>query len=343
MRVLLVVPSFNISLFKGLAKVSLRLFEGLKDKIDVKIYETYKRKFYIKNLTSVPFIQLTSKVDLIHSLVPESGAFLWLVKKIKNVKTVVTFHDMIPILESKRLRFRMRTLVNFYTLFMWKCALNSDVIIANSTQTSEQLYKYFGRFSDYIINLGVDEKFRPKKVRKDKITLGFFGNLSYRKGLDKAIEVFKIVKKKYDVKLIIAGGNLKTIYQKQFDPEKLTKGLSDVEIKGYIPESEVVDLYNSFDFFLFTSSTEGFGLPILEAQRCGVPTLIFSWSKIPPEASAKAIKCKSVDEMAKRIIELIENKREYRRIRKEGIKYSSLFKWKDFVQDHIEIYESLIG
>ena len=34
------------------------------------------------------------------------------------------------------------------------------------------------------------------------------------------------------------------------------------------------DLYNAFDVFLHTSLTEGFGLPVIEAQACGVPVVV---------------------------------------------------------------------
>lgn len=179
-------------------------------------------------------------------------------------------------------------------------------------------------------------------AKKEKITLGFFANFSYRKGADKAVEVFKLVKKKIDCKLILAGGHLATIYQRQFDVNEIAKGMKDVEILGHVPDEKVVELYNSFDFFLFPSIYEGFGLPILEAQKCGIPTLVFSWAKIADEAKKKAIECSSVEDMANKIVNLAENKEEYERIRKEGIEYASKFTWKNFVKGYIDIYRSLL-
>ncbi len=340
MKVLFVVPSLNVSKFKGLARYSYEIYKRLKDRIDIEVFEVYEpRKNYFSNLTTVPLRQLLSRADVIHSLVPENGIFLWLISKIKNVRSIVTFHDIIPLEFPEELKFKFKEIVKLYTIFTWKNASKANIVVAQSSQTAEDVRRIFGRKVDVIIPPGIDKKFKPKKVKKDKITLGFFANYSYRKGLDKAIEVFKIVKQKYDVKLIIAGGKLQTVYQRQFNPFELTKGLKDVEILGEVPEEKVVDLYNSFDFYLFPSLVEGFGIPILEAQACGIPTLVFEWAKIPKEVTEKAIKCKDVKDMAEKIMYLIENRYEYLKIRREGIKYAKKFDWDKSAKMYLELYE----
>ena len=335
--VTLVVPSFNVPKFKGLAKVSKKLYEGLKKEMEVDVIEVHKKgKQYFKTLTVVPFKEATARSKIVHALTPESASFLPLMKW---KASIVTWHDFIPLEEYERLHFKLGKLVRMYTSVMWRLASKCDVIIANSSQTAEQIREYYGRDEDvYVINPGVDERFEPKVVEKDKPTLGFFANYSFRKCPDKAIEVFKIVKKHIDCKLILAGGKLQTVYQRQFDVKKLVQGLKDVEIKGYIPESKVVELYNSFDVFLFTSSHEGFGLPILEAQRCGIPVLIFKEAKIPEETRRFAIECEDVKDMAEKVINLLENEEEYLWYRKKGIEYTKQFTWDKYVEEHMKIY-----
>ena len=46
-----------------------------------------------------------------------------------------------------------------------------------------------------------------------------------------------------------------------------------VRCLGYVPEHELVKLYNAADFFLFPSLYEGFGIPIIEAMSCGTPVV----------------------------------------------------------------------
>ena len=42
---------------------------------------------------------------------------------------------------------------------------------------------------------------------------------------------------------------------------------------GYVPESDLVALYTGADVFVFASTLEGFGLPVLEAMACGAPVV----------------------------------------------------------------------
>jgi glycosyltransferase involved in cell wall biosynthesis len=47
----------------------------------------------------------------------------------------------------------------------------------------------------------------------------------------------------------------------------------DVVLPGYVGEHELVQLYNHAELFCYPSRYEGFGLPPLEAMRCGVPVV----------------------------------------------------------------------
>ena len=51
-------------------------------------------------------------------------------------------------------------------------------------------------------------------------------------------------------------------------------------ILGY-PEAAMVTLYNCFDVHLLVSMGEGFGMPQLEAQACGVPVICGDWTAMP--------------------------------------------------------------
>ena len=50
---------------------------------------------------------------------------------------------------------------------------------------------------------------------------------------------------------------------------------------GYLPDSEVRDLYRLAHVFVFPSLCEGFGLPLLEAMACGLPAAVSRAGALP--------------------------------------------------------------
>ncbi len=59
-----------------------------------------------------------------------------------------------------------------------------------------------------------------------------------------------------------------------FGIDKKTFFPSMLEMRKGIPQEVVVNAYNTMDVFLLASKGEGFGIPSLEAQSCGVPVIV---------------------------------------------------------------------
>ncbi len=56
---------------------------------------------------------------------------------------------------------------------------------------------------------------------------------------------------------------------------------SHVRMITGIEESAMANMYNSLDVYLQPSKGEGFGIPIIEAQACGVPVIVTNWTAMP--------------------------------------------------------------
>ena len=54
-----------------------------------------------------------------------------------------------------------------------------------------------------------------------------------------------------------------------------------VVFTDYVPEADLISLYNLAILFVFPSWHEGFGLPLLEAMRCGAPAISSNLSSLP--------------------------------------------------------------
>jgi len=335
MKIIFLSPKINIENVKGLARYAYEIIKRVEKKFDVEIIERKSEIDVIK-----PQLQLLSKkFDIVHALSPELGFLLPIIKKFKKFKSIVTFHDFFPFY-YKSLKYRFGKLFYLSTKIIWKMSLLNDVIIANSSLTKLELIKKFGINEKRvkIILEGVDKKFKEKRVKKDKIVIGFFGNFSYRKRVDIAIEIFKKLQNKIDAEFIIAGGKIKSFYQRNFEIEKLVKGLKNFKIIEKVDEKNIVNFYNYLDFMIFPSMIEGFGLPILEAQACGTIVLIKENALIPKEVSKYAIKFRNAKDAVNKILQLINDKEKWKDIKEKAKKYAKSFTWEKCVNELIKIY-----
>jgi glycosyltransferase involved in cell wall biosynthesis len=51
--------------------------------------------------------------------------------------------------------------------------------------------------------------------------------------------------------------------------------------KQAVTDDDMASIYSSFDVLLATSRGEGFGIPVIEAQACGVPVIVSNWTAQP--------------------------------------------------------------
>ena len=109
----------------------------------------------------------------------------------------------------------------------------------------------------------------------------FVGNFNPRKNLERLIRAFDLVKRRcsFPHELIIAGGQ-----GWKFDASQALEGIASrdsVRFIGYVPDEEMSALYSGAEIFLFPTLYEGFGIPVLEAQRCGTAVLTSGVSALP--------------------------------------------------------------
>ena len=116
-----------------------------------------------------------------------------------------------------------------------------------------------------------------------------------------------------------------------------------VEFKGSLTDEQLVEAYNSFDIFVLASEREGFGFPILEAQRCGVPVIIRNDAHIPPEVSSCCLMACSEEDMADKIHGLLTNDKLRQGFVEKGLAYSQQFAWERTVQETLRVYEEVMA
>ncbi len=106
------------------------------------------------------------------------------------------------------------------------------------------------------------------------------GRLVYQKGFDILIKSWVEIKEKYKDWILEIWGDGSEREMLQDLINKLN--LQDVvHLKGYA--TNVVDVYSSASMFIMSSRYEGFGIVLVDAQKCGLPIVTFDLPSGPGE------------------------------------------------------------
>jgi len=101
----------------------------------------------------------------------------------------------------------------------------------------------------------------------------------------------------------------------------------DVVVTGLVSDSELGALYNGASFVVHPSRYEGFGLPVVEAMRCGTPVVTTTASSLPEVGGDAALLVDPDDHsgMASAMERLMEDGRLREDMARRGLAHSSRF------------------
>ena len=190
-------------------------------------------------------------------------------------RSVTTFHD----LQHKRHPEYFRWFdLPFWRFLLWAAAHRSDKLIAVSEATRADLLHYY-RVPEQrvtVIHHGVDPRFFSLNRSHTEPYLLCVSTLHPHKNLERLIRAF--ARRERPERLLLAG--VRGFHAQTIEALILNLELKDrVEIKGWLPREELLHLYERAQAFIYPSTFEGFGMPVLEALAAGIPV---ACSNIPP-------------------------------------------------------------
>lgn len=208
-----------------------------------------------------------------------------------------TLYDLIPLIYREEYLNRLNA-TNWY--FRKLNVLHQmDLILAISESTRRDAINLLGLPAERIVNIsgavGQDfrkmESFNPDEKKRilgryairQKFIM-YTGGIDFRKNMERAIEGFSKIAPRlmgeYQFVLVCA---ISPDEKRQLRTVAAGYGVKEDKIvfTGYIPDNDLVSLYNLCDLFIFPSLYEGFGLPVLEAMTCGAAVIGSNVSSIP--------------------------------------------------------------
>lgn len=261
-----------------------------------------------------------------------------------NILNVTTVHDFIY-------EFYMKGLFSkIHEYQKWKAIRNSDAIICVSENTKKDLINFLPDIETkkiHVIHNGVSEDFKVLNEKHVPEKFKILTNVPYilyvgaRHVTHKNFDIVAhALSELYDFKLVLIGGNEIS--------EKEKKLFEDLNISNRIihfsgMSSEDLNLvYNLAYCFIYPSLYEGFGIPILEAQRAGCPVIALNSSSIPEIAGDGALlfSNNSIDELISKIKSLDDFFLKDTIIEK-GLNNSKKFSWDKTFNAIFQLYKQI--
>lgn len=265
-----------------------------------------------------------------------------------NIKRYVILHDTIPLVNDYRTKVSRKW---FYNLIN---SINSyDKYFANSIYTKQDFIEYVpkikpenitviplstGREYTKVIDINYINQVKNKYgIPLNKRYIFSLCNLDPRKNLIFSIKNFLKFVEKNNLEdfIFVLGGS----YFKDFE-NLLNKNIENLGEKkdkilriGYVDDDDMSALYSGAEMFLFPSLYEGFGIPVLEAMKCGLPVICSNTTSLPEVIGDCGIKINPTsDQEMLSAMEKMYFDRDFReKCIEKGFERAKLFTWKKCV------------
>jgi glycosyltransferase involved in cell wall biosynthesis len=187
-----------------------------------------------------------------------------------------------------------------------------------------------------------------KKVRE---TYGIEGDyilslcsIQPRKNLVRLIEAYSLLRQsRQGVKLpqLVLAGKRGWLDGEIFNAAEQNVRGSDIRFTGYVADQDLPALYSGAVCFVYPSYFEGFGLPILEAMKCGAPVIAGNRTSLPELVADAGLLFDPFDTNAlvEALNRILDDADYCRALRAKGLKRSSEFSWQATAQLTLKAYE----
>jgi len=266
-----------------------------------------------------------------------------------RIPTAAVLYDLIPLINSG-IYLQNPMLAKWYERKLAHLR-NANLLLAISQSTREEAIEWLGAGQEEAVNISTaaENHFTPAPVSaKRREALGkayglvrpfvmYTGGIDHRKNVEGLIKAYASL-----------SSNLRRAHQlaivcsiQPTDRDRLTAlaaehglGGDELVLTGYIPEDDLLACYRACKVFVFPSWHEGFGLPALEAMRCGRAVIAGDRSSLPEVIGTSEALFDPHDVVAiSQAIDAVLTDDELReRLERHGLKQAKRFSWDQTAQ-----------
>lgn len=263
-------------------------------------------------------------------------------------KYVVTILDLIPLTTGEggpTVVERTRELVTSLTR-----SADAIVTVSESSKKDIQTVLEIESSRVHVLPHGFNTlAFKPAEDNDLRSTglpyLIHIGGSAPRKNLVSLLTAFEKLKKTYSIphRLVLVGVSKNNSLIQQAIAQNAYR--DEIDMPGYLSQTELVSLLQGADAMVFPSVYEGFGMPPVEAMACGVRVAISNTTSLPEVGGDVAVYFDPLDtdQIAAVVYDLLSEPKEQRDLRvRNGILRCQQFSWEKTGVALVKLYEQLL-
>lgn len=284
----------------------------VNNSLNLKVDNKFLDKFHLPLILdpkNIKFI-FKNKFDIIQCFEP-SFLNLEILSFKKMTGTKIVFYVSTTFASNFEATFLERGIFDFINLMQKFLVSSSDALIF----PSKYMKKFFNiRSKPWTIiyppikNHFLYHEIKPKKEKPTDLVV--VSRLSPEKNLHLLVKAMAFLKGKFKLHIIGEGFERKRL-------EKLVRKFNlknEVIFHGWVPNSQLPEILDNFDLFVFPSNHETFGMAPIEALAVGLPLIVFDYPlnrEIIPAGTAIFVNSLQPKIWAKTILNLQQNPKLY--------------------------------
>jgi len=197
-----------------------------------------------------------------------------------------------------------------------------------------------------VVYHGVNNMFRPSTERRAGDYLLAVSDIYVQKNLHTLIHALATVKKSFpDIVLKVAGRPIDAEYLAELEAAIAAENLTgSIMFLGTCSTEQLLHLYQDCKLFVFPSTVETFGNPLVEAMACGAPIASSNTAAMPEILGNAAVFFDPLDasEMAERISSLLADDAARERLAHNALLRAQRFSWQSTASQTADVIKSVV-
>ncbi|HYJ86715.1 MAG TPA: glycosyltransferase family 1 protein [Pyrinomonadaceae bacterium] len=265
---------------------------------------------------------------------------------------VVSIHDLsfehLPETFNRRSRAQLRFTVR-------RSARRAARVLALSEHARHDIISTYKIAPDLVIAIPlaaaahfhpVEDKNELQRVRQTYGINGDYilsvGSIQPRKNLTRLLSAYESLRRtrpKESLPQLVLVGKLGWLYRETL--KTIEEFGTGVIVTGYVPETDLPALYSGALCFVYPSFFEGFGLPPLEAMKCGTAVIAGDRTSLPEVVGDAGLLVNpfDIEAIASAISTLVDDSGLRSRLRIKSLNRARIFDWRETARRTLEVYK----